>query len=236
MRPVRGAPARRHDQRVTPSLIAVGALVVVALVVASILFIRVNRGDEAEGGPVGTDDPTADAAATPSGDQPTDPTDGAGETPEPSGSAEVVSVQAWDPDGDNGTENDAQATLALADGEPSTYWATECYQDRYLGGKRGVGLILTLSDPDTGTLAVTAANAPYQLDVYATAEPTPPTDLTAWNQLGATRFADAPGELEIGVDQTAAHLLVWLKELGPDDACSGANPYRGRLGEISFRP
>jgi eukaryotic-like serine/threonine-protein kinase len=235
VRPVRGAPARRHDQRLTPSLVVVGTLVVVALAVAVILFVRVNRGDQA--GDLPSD--TGTAAATVETDDPaTEPpgdVDGATETPA-TGDGRIVAVQAWDPDGDNGTENDAQAELALADGQPSTYWATECYQDRYLGGKRGVGLILTLSDPTTGTLAVTAANAPYQLDVYASADPTPPTDLAAWTQLGATRFADEPGALEIGVDQTAAHLLVWLRELGPDDACSDANPYRGRLGEISFEP
>jgi hypothetical protein len=38
------------------------------------------------------------------------------------------------------------------------------------------------------------------------------------------------------VDVAATHLLVWLKELGKDDACSSANPYKGRLGEISYQP
>ena len=235
VRPVRGAPARRHDQRMTPSLIVVGALVVIALVVALIVFIRVNRGDEAADLTADSSDSESTASA---GDDASDgdTVDGGAEPAVATGDASIVDVLAWDPDGDNGSENDAQADLALADGEPSTYWATECYQDRYLGGKRGVGLILTLSAPGSGTLAVTAASAPYQLDVYATAETSPPTDLDAWTQLGATRFADEPGALEIGVGQPATHLLVWLKELGADDACSGANPYRGRLGEISFRP
>ena len=236
--PVRGAPARRHDQRLTPSLVVVGALVVVALVVALILFIRVNRGDQADGLPTDTDVATDGAVDEPAAEAATDAAaegDDAQAAPAV-GDRRIVGVQAWDPDGDNGTENDAQAELALADGEPSSYWATECYQDRYLGGKRGVGLILTLSDPGPGTLAVTVDSAPYQLDVFATAEPTPPTELEAWTEVGATRFADEPAALEVGVDQTATHLLVWLKELGADDACSGANPYRGRLGEISFRP
>ena len=34
----------------------------------------------------------------------------------------------------------------------------------------------------------------------------------------------------------ANYVLVWLKELGRDEACSESNPYRGRLGEISFGP
>ena len=238
LRPVRGKPARQHDQRVTPSLLVVGTLVVVALLVALILFIRVNRGDQADDLPADTDvaaDQTGDVVGESPDAADTDVAADA-DAPPASGDGTIVTVRAWDPDGDNGTENDSQADLALADGEPSTYWATECYQDRYLGGKRGVGLILTLSEPAAGTLAVTAGSAPYQLDVYTTAEPTPPADLAAWAPVGATRFADEPGAVEVGVDQPATHLLVWLKELGPDDACSGANPYRGRLGEISFRP
>ncbi|MFP5489171.1 MAG: hypothetical protein ACLGHQ_12800, partial [Acidimicrobiia bacterium] len=154
----------------------------------------------------------------------------------PSGPATIASMQAWDPDGDNGTENDAQAELALADGQPSTYWATECYQDRFMGGKRGVGLVVGLSAPSDGTLTLDVLHGPYQLDVSTTDADTPPTDLAAWAPLGATRFADEPGSQTIAVDRTATHLLVWLKELGPDDACSGANPYRGRLGELSFQP
>jgi len=235
VKPVRGAPARAHDQRWTPSLVVVGVLLVIALVVALILFVRVNRGDEADGFPTDTVVPTDEtseqpADATGTGDEPP------AEAPPSGGPATIVSVQAWDPDGDNGTENDAQAELALADGEPSTYWATECYQDRYLGGKRGVGLVLGLDTPGTGTLGVTVLSAPYQLDVYTTSAPTAPTDLAGWSPVGATRFAEEPGTLEVGIDQTATHLLVWFKELGADDACSGANPYRGRLGEITFQP
>ena len=237
LRPVRGKPARQHDQRITPSLLVVGSLVVVALVVALILLVRVNRGDQADELPGDASTPTseepADAAVAPDDDP--GAADAADVAPV-TGDGSIVAVRPWDPDGDNGTENDAQAELALADGEPSTYWATECYQDRYLGGKRGVGLVLSLSGAASGTLAVTVAHAPYQLDVYTTADATAPTDLDAWAPVGGTRFADEPGDLEIGVDQPATHLLVWLKELGPDDACSGANPYRGRLGEISLRP
>jgi hypothetical protein len=218
----------------------VGALLIAALVVALILLVRVNRGDEATPFPDGTtvpgatgDQTVAPAAELASGES-TDAEQAA--APVASGDATIVGVRAWDPDGDNGSENDAQAGLALADGIDTSFWSTECYQDRYLGGKRGVGLILELSSPSSGTLAVTVGNGPYQLDVFATAEATAPTQLETWSQIGATRFADDPGALEINIDMTATNLLVWLKELGEDDACSGANPYRGQLGEISFQP
>ncbi len=223
--PIRPAPARRDEQRWAPSLIAVGALLVVALVVATVLFVAVNRGGESAAFPDDTvlPDPAAGDAA-------------AGAVPAAPGDVQIASVQAWDPDGDNRAENDTQAGLALADGSASTSWPTECYQDRYLGGKRGVGLIVGLTAASPGTLRVDALNAPYQIDLYVTATPTAPADLDGWTRVGDTRYAEQPGTVEFAVAEPATHLLVWLKELGADEACSQANPYRGRLGEIAFTP
>lgn len=243
-KPIRGTPARQDEQRWTPSLIAVGALLTVALVVALVLFVSVNRGDEPDDlTPVVTpdadasDDPTtasADEAEPPTADdgQPSD--DDAGVID--AAAAQIITVQAFDPDGDNGQENDAQASLAIADGSESTMWPTECYQDRYMGGKSGVGLILGLNGAATGTLSVESANGPYQIDVMTAVGAAAPTDLSGWNQVGDTRFDDEPGTIEVEVTEPANYLLVWLKELGPDEVCTSANPYRGRLGEISFGP
>ena len=247
-KPIRGAPARQDEQRWTPSLIAVGALLTVALVVALVLFVSVNRGDEPDDlTPVVT--PDADA----SGDASTEPVDeadppadddGQASDTETGGAAEVIdgaaaqiiTVQAFDPDGDNGQENDAQASLAIADGSESTMWPTECYQDRYMGGKSGVGLILGLNGAATGTLSVESANGPYQIDVMTANGDAAPTELSGWSKVGDTRFDDEPGTIEVEITEPANFLLVWLKELGPDEVCTSANPYRGRLGEISFGP
>lgn len=253
-KPIRGTPARQDEQRWTPSLIAVGALLAVALVVALVLFVSVNRGDSADDLPTVSADQGADAsdatasdATASDADQP-DEADGdsagaadgepAAAAPDviASADARIVTVQAWDPDGDNGRENDAQANLAIADGSSSTMWATECYQDRYLGGKSGVGLILGLNGAATGTLSVESANGPYQIDVMSANGAAAPAELGGWSKVGDTRFADEPGTIDVEITQPANYLLVWLKELGPDEVCSSANPYRGRLGEISFGP
>jgi hypothetical protein len=225
-----GAPARQDSQRWTPSLIVVAAILVVSLVVAAVLFIGLNDGDAPDDLP-NTTVPTASAAPADGGAAPE-----AAPDPAPSGPVTVTGVHAWDPDGNNGSENDAQAALALADGSQSTAWATECYSDRDLGGKRGVGLVLDLSAGAPGVISVDTLNAPYQLEFYTTTEAAAPTDLAAWSQVGATHFAEQPGTIETQIEVAATHVLVWLKELGPDDACSTANPYRGRLGEISYRP
>ncbi|MCB0967416.1 MAG: protein kinase [Ilumatobacter sp.] len=232
-----GTPARQDTQRWAPSLIVVGALVVAALVVAGVLFVGLNRGDTA-------DDLTTDTVVP--GEQPTDAstdaeaaaaTHNVGAAADvPAGPVTIVDVQAWDPDGTNGTENNAQASLALADGSASTAWPTECYSDKYLGGKRGVGLILSLSSPSAGTLSVDTLNGPYQLEVYASTDEAAPADLSGWSPVGGNNFGDDPATVTADVDVAATHLLLWLKELGPDEACSTANPFRGRLGEVSYQP
>ena len=146
----------------------------------------------------------------------------------------ITTIRAWDPDGDNGTENDTQAGLAIADGSASTSWPTECYSNKFLSGKRGVGLIISLSGPTTGTFHVESLNAPYQIEVMTSSAPTPPTELEGWQQIGDTHFADQPGSIEVQVEDPATFVLVWLKELGSDEVCTENNPFRGRLGEISF--
>ncbi|HEY5662458.1 MAG TPA: serine/threonine-protein kinase [Ilumatobacter sp.] len=235
---VRGTPARRHQQRWTPSLVVVSGLLVIALSVALALFVRVSRGDDGSeftdvtlvpDTPAGASAATADAVADDG------PVDDAAPPADPA-TAQIVGIQAWDPFGTNGDENNAQAPLALADGSASTAWSTECYQNQYLGGKRGVGLILDLSTPAAGTLTLDTLNAPYQIDVFRTTLEGSPAELESWDPVGNTQFGDQPGTVTVEIDDAATHLLVWLKELGPDDACSSANPYRGRLGEITFRP
>ncbi len=232
--PIRGTPAKQHQQRWAPSLVVVSGLILIALVVAGMLFVGVNRGDQA---PDLTSDtvvpgnsaaPTSDAAQVATAEAPV--------VPVAPGDIRIATVTPWDPYGDNGHENDAHASLALADGNATSSWATECYQDRFLGAKGGVGMIVGLSAPSAGTLSLQSLNAPFQIDIYVTAETAPPADLTGWQLLGDTRFANDPTTLDVPISIAASHVLIWIKELGADDACTEANPYRGRLGEVSFRP
>ena len=242
--PIRGVPARRNEQRVAPSLIAVCGLLVVAAIVVLALYFGMDRGqaqdDLAVGSTTpataGTDASAAAAVTVAATTVPTEPDAGGGAPTIAPADVRITTIRAWDPDGDNGTENDTQAGLALADGSASTSWPTECYSNKFLSGKRGVGLVISLSGPSTGTLHVDSLNAPYQIGVMSSSEPTAPTEIDAWQQVGETSFADQPGGVEVHVDEAATFVLVWLKELGPDEACTEHNPFRGRLGEVSFTP
>ena len=143
-------------------------------------------------------------------------------------------IRAWDPFGDNNSENDAQAPLALADDSRSTAWSTECYSDKYMGAKLGVGLVLTLPSTSTGRLAFESLNAPFQIDVLSSMAAEAPADFGAWAMVGDTSYDTEPGRLVVDVTVPASHLLIWLRELGPDEACSRVNPFRGRIGEITW--
>lgn len=145
-----------------------------------------------------------------------------------------VSVRAWDPFGDNGSENDSQAALALADGSRDTAWSTECYENQYMGPKDGVGLIVTLPGLTTGTIEFESLNAPFQIDVLTSDAATAPISFDAWRTTGPTTYDAEPGLITVPIATPSTHVLLWLKELGPDDACSSMNPFRGRIGEIQW--
>jgi hypothetical protein len=126
--------------------------------------------------------------------------------------------------------------LALADGQTSTSWGTVCYSDRYLGGKQGVGLVVTFDGPLDKAVKVDLQSAPYQVTFFASDAETVPATLDGWGvELGPVQFADEPDTVVSPVPPTPArHVLILLKELGPDAGCTDDNPYRGRLGEVAI--
>jgi eukaryotic-like serine/threonine-protein kinase len=218
--PVRGKPAKGLTQEWRPAFTVVALLLVAALVVGGLLWTSMSFG----GG-----DAVTSTTALPA-------TDATTPAPEPAaiGPAAIATVTAYDPGGD-GTENDGDAVLSLADGNPATFWRTSCYSSKYMGGKPGVGLVVTFDAPAQQAITVDVQSGPYQVDFFASDAEAIPTSFDQWGPpLGSTAYADVPETVVSPVPGAAArHVLVLLKELGPDDTCSDANPFRGRLGEIA---
>jgi len=220
-----GRPARGLTQEWKPAFAIVAVLVVVGLMVSVVLWTSLEFG----GGESVVSTPAAEPA-------PSSATD-AEATVEPSGvvgPATIATVTAYDPDGD-GTENDADAVLSGADGEPSTTWGTMCYSDRFMGAKRGVGLVVSFDTLAQQPLRVDVVTAPYQVSFFAVDSEQIPATLDDWGpEIGATQFSDEPGTVTSSSPPAPArHMLVLLRELGTDDTCSDANPHRGRLGELA---
>ncbi|HSL74270.1 MAG TPA: protein kinase [Ilumatobacteraceae bacterium] len=219
-----GRPARGLGQEWKPAFTVVAVLLATALVVGVLLWVNLEfgGGEPLVSVPV---DPAAEVGA---------PEGAVDATPMTTGSA-IETITAYDPDGD-GTENDGDAVLALADGDPGTSWGTVCYADRYLGGKRGVGLVVTFDGPLRQALQVDLLNAPYQVSFFASDAEAIPATIDDWGaELGPTQFADEAGTVVSPIPANPTrHLLVLLKELGGDSGCTADNPYRGRLGEIAI--
>lgn len=217
----RGKPAKGLTQEWRPAFTVVALLLVAGLVVGVLLWSSMSFGG---GDPVTS---TTALPAPPASEAPTEPAAVVGP-------ATIATVTAYDPSGD-GTENDADAVLSLADGNPATSWPTTCYSSRYMGGKPGVGLVVTFDGLAQQAITVDVQTGPYQVDFFASDADAIPTSLDAWGApLASTSFANDPETVASPVPPAPArHILILLKELGRDGTCSDANPYRGRLGEIA---
>jgi len=179
-----------------------------------VLWATIGPADDGQGAPTTVPATSAPAAAAP---QP----------------LVIAGITAYDPGGD-GEENDDLVGAALADDDAATNWRTLCYADRFMG-KEGVGLAVSLSRPGAGSLSFDVGNAPYTVDVFASSSRNLPPTIADWGeQIGERAFSQQPGRVQVSTPEEARHLLILFREIGQDGGCSGANPYRGTLGNISF--
>ncbi|RLE24142.1 MAG: hypothetical protein DRJ50_05080 [Actinobacteria bacterium] len=230
----RGRPAKGLSQGWKPSFIVLGILLLIGLVVGALLWVglQFSGGDPVTSTTVLPSEPAGSVSDEDGANAPDEGSESVEVSTEP---AAIATIIAYDPEGD-GVENDANANLSRADSDATTFWSTVCYESRYMGAKRGVGLVVSFDNPTQQELSVAVLSAPYQVQFYASDAEAVPTTLDGWGTaLGETAFANDPATITSGVPLTPArHMLVLLNELGPDDSCTGSNPYRGRLGEISL--
>ncbi len=217
----RGKPAKGLTQEWRPAFTVVALLLAAGLIVGVLVWTSMNFA---------TGDPVTSTTALPE----TQPTGAPAPPAAPTGPATIATIAAYDPEGD-GTENNGDAVLALADGDPATSWPTVCYSSRFMGGKQGVGLVVTFDGLAQQAVSVDVQTGPYQLDFFVSDSETIPTTFGEWGQpLGSTAFANSPETVVSPVPATPArHMLVLLKEIGQDGSCTDQNPYRGRLGEVA---
>lgn len=240
--PLRGQPAKGMTQNTKPSLTVIGGLLLLATIVAAALWISVQYGGGDEGGAPSTVLPPgavdADAPDGAQGDGATGtpglPAEGTAEAT--LGSGAIATIAAYDPDGDDGVENDDLAALAARDGDPGTNWRTSCYSGEFMGGKTGVGLAVTMDGFAQSAVTVDVANGTYIVEFYTSTAENVPASFDAWDaQLGALATNTEGGTVVSAVPQAPVrHVLVLLKQIGRDSSCSDARPFRGRLGEIGL--
>lgn len=234
---LRGRPARGMQTRIAPSLVLVCLLVAVGLVVALVLYAAIRPDDPLAGEATTTiATPANDPANSPDGATTisTQPPAIAPTTSLPlPGAVTLRSATAFDPKGDN-QEFDDLASAALADGDATTFWVTECYSNQYTG-KEGVGLIVALSGPAANhALQFAIDTAPYQVDVYASAAGEQPTTLEAFGSSLEHLVGNDVGEHTVDLPDGTRFALVWFVEIGRDGTCSAERPHRGAIGELAI--
>jgi hypothetical protein len=217
-------PNRRFEHRRGPSLMVVGGLLVAALLVGLALVSRFGSRD-GRPNPLSTTPSTLTGTSDVAGSEPVgvQPADGA---------PLIQSVLTFDPEGD-GVENDQLANAAI-DGDPSTAWKTVCYSSKSLGGKSGVGLVVTLSAARHGMLTVDLASAPWQVQVYATAADSLPATVDAWGPPIASDSAPTARPMAVPITTDERQFLVLFTSLGAGPQCSKSNPFQGAISEIRF--
>ena len=137
----------------------------------------------------------------------------------------IVSVSDFDPEGDQ-TENPEDVTLTV-DGSAATFWATESYQDRDVGGlKPGVGLVFDLGESKlVDRVEVDTPDSDWSAQVY-TSDSVPAT-LAGWGTplfLGAGLGSNA--QLALEPPTRGRNVLLWITDLPPNQ------PYRLRVAEV----
>ena len=208
-------PNREFEQRRGPSLMIVGGLLLAAFVVALVLWATIGG------------DPSGDAVP------PTSILPAATTVPTVATLTQgIARLTSYDPDGDDGTENDSLVSLAV-DGDPSTAWTTVCYSSKFLGGKGGVGLVADLGAARTGTIAAAIDSAPYQVRIYTAPDGDIPASFDGWDSPLSAASDTEPGVITATLSNPARYVLVSFVELGKGSACS-SNPYRGDISNLSF--
>jgi serine/threonine protein kinase len=215
----RGVPARQFQQRRTPSIIVIVLLLLAVIVGAVLLSAGNDSGDSSSSTSVASTSEATVASVAIVGD---------------GGPVAIAGITSFDPgDVTDGSEHPDQ-TPNVVDGDQSTTWKTNCYDNKYFNGKPGVGLVVSLTGPATGTLTVAVANAPYQLRIYASNADSAPGTVDGWGSSIGPKSADtAPGTVTATISD-ARYVLVLLLEAAPDSGCRGEFPYRGSISEITF--
>ena len=211
----RQQPNRQFEHRTGPSSVVVAGLLIAAMVVGAALWFTLGKGSKTPVDAGTTLAPVTSVAPGP--------------TSAP-GPLAIASVHSFDPDGD-GSENDELLPL-LTDGDPNTAWQTVCYEDRYLGGKGGVGVVADLGADHTGVFTASIASAPYQVRIYAAPSGAEPTTFDQWGAPLQRFAATEPGDVAVQLAGPVRYVLVSFVELGTGNNCT-TNPYRGSIRELS---
>ena len=132
----------------------------------------------------------------------------------------ALPATSFDPEGDQ-EENPATVGY-VADGDPSTAWKSDRYNDNFPKFKSGVGVYLDLGKARKVRGVKVAATAGYAAQIFVADRPSP--DLAGW---GKPRSAGGTGTFTVGGPQ-GRYVLVWFTSLPPTEG-----GYKVEVSEIT---
>lgn len=129
----------------------------------------------------------------------------------------------FDPEGDQ-TE-DASGLAEVVDGDPSTTWSTDIYEDQLNLLKSGVGIVFDLGAP-TEVTAIELETPSTDMDVSVLAGDTAPSSSSDLDEITSTVISSGQTTIEAGT--TARYWVIWITDL------PGGAGGKGEIGEVRF--
>ncbi|HET8988856.1 MAG TPA: hypothetical protein VFN43_10125 [Humibacillus sp.] len=222
----RDAPERPSGTQSRIALAIVGVLVLVALFIGITNVAKIGQSD---GDPAANAVVTVTATRKPSSTapQPTSEPAPTSSSAPPAGPVTITGGTGYDEQ--DGTEAD-QNVKKVFDGDPSTGWQSRWYgTPTYNGGKEGLGVILTLSQPTAVSEVELVLPAKQDVTVYLSNGP---------SRDGAQRIGSAKGAEGTVTIRSAkklepgSTLIVFVTKAARAEA---ATRYRAQINEVTVR-
>ena len=188
--------------------------VMAILLIAGVIFAQFNKSDSTSAVPA----TTTSIAVT---------------TPVVTGPVQITGIKSFDPQGDDQTENDNEASY-VTDGDATTAWSTSCYKSPTFGSKSGVGLVMQLNGPALAQLQADVQGDSWKAKVYTSNSAG--NDLESWGSPIWEGSAEGGPTITASFADPAQFALVYLTQIGRSGFCSNNNPYRGYISEIRILP
>jgi serine/threonine protein kinase len=183
--------------------------VVAILLVVGVVFAQLNKSDSTSANMA-----TTTVAVT---------------SPVASGPIQITGIKSFDPQGDDKTENDNEASY-VTDGDATTAWSTTCYKSSTFGSKSGVGLVMQLNGSALAQLQADIQGDDWKAKVFTSN--TAGSDLESWGSPIWEGSANDGPTITATFSSPSQFALVYLTQIGKSGFCSNNNPYRGYISEI----
>lgn len=163
----------------------------------------------------------------------TEPPNGTLPPPPPPGQAQIgaavapAKIDVFNPGGSGDNTSRANKTI---DGDPSSTWRTDQYNQQFPTIKQGVGLIATFDNPVNLAKVTVAGGTEGTAVELRTADSADP-DLAATHVVGTATLEGPSTDITLQQPQRTQYVIVWITQL----AKTGSK-YQSQIGELTFLP